>query len=157
MGNFVFNQEMLRKNWTLENIKKGKISISMQFLKNTKILFTIMRIMSIIQWTDCAGKGRRRREGRGDEAEKSRLFSRPLFFFLPFFLSFWAAVPKGSMTYAFKHMGKFLLLLLLLLLSFVPPSNPSLKAHIPVSSPKSQPQDPNASLKDLDLKARIWA
>ena len=28
---------------------------------------------------------------------------------------FWAAVPKGSMTYAFTHMGDFLLLLLLLL------------------------------------------
>ena len=29
---------------------------------------------------------------------------------------FWAAAPKGSMTYAFTHMGNFLLLLLLLLL-----------------------------------------
>ena len=28
---------------------------------------------------------------------------------------FWAAAPKGSMTYAFTHMGDFLLLLLLLL------------------------------------------
>ena len=29
--------------------------------------------------------------------------------------SFWAAAPKGPMTYAFTHMGDFLLLLLLLL------------------------------------------
>ena len=29
--------------------------------------------------------------------------------------SFWAAAPKGLMTYAFTHMGNFLLLLLLLL------------------------------------------
>ena len=42
---------------------------------------------------------------------------------------FWAAAPKGSMTYAFTHMGDFLLLLLhLLLLLCPPPSNPSLKA-----------------------------
>ena len=33
--------------------------------------------------------------------------------FLPslIFLPFWAAAPKGSMTYAFTHMGSFLLLL----------------------------------------------
>ena len=49
---------------------------------------------------------------------------------------FWAAAPKGSMTYAFTHMGDFLLLLLLLLRP--PPSNPSLEAQIPVSRPKSQ-------------------
>ena len=29
---------------------------------------------------------------------------------------FWAAAPKGSMTYGFTHMGNFLLLLLLPLL-----------------------------------------
>ena len=45
-----------------------------------------------------------------------------------------AAAPKGSMTYAFTHMGDFLLLLLLR----PSPSNPSLKAQIPVSRPKSQ-------------------
>ena len=42
---------------------------------------------------------------------------------------FWAAAPKGSMTYAFKHMGNFLLLLLLLLLLRTPPP-PSLHANI---------------------------
>ena len=47
---------------------------------------------------------------------------------------FWAAAPKGSMTYAFTHMGNFLLLLLLLLLR--PP---------PL---KSQSQGPNSSLED---------
>ena len=31
------------------------------------------------------------------------------------FLVFWAAAPKGSMTYAFSHMGNFVLILLLLL------------------------------------------
>ena len=82
-----------------------------------------------------------------------------------------AAAPKGSMTYAFTHMGDFLLLLLLLLLH-ASPSNPSLEAQIPVSRPKSQLQGPNLSLKvqilawrlkygpqgwDLELQARIWA
>ena len=38
--------------------------------------------------------------------------------------TFWAAAPKGSMTYAFTHMGDFLLHLLLR----PPPSNPSLEA-----------------------------
>ena len=49
----------------------------------------------------------------------------------------WAAAPKGSMSYAFTHMGNFLLLLLLLLRP--PPlksqsqgPNPSLEAQIPV-------------------------
>ena len=52
---------------------------------------------------------------------------------------FWATVPKGSMTYAFTHMGNFLLLLLLLLLLLRPPtSNPCLWVQIPVSRPKSQ-------------------
>ena len=36
--------------------------------------------------------------------------------FYDYFLSFWAAAPKGLMTYAFTHMGNFLLLFLLLLL-----------------------------------------
>ena len=40
--------------------------------------------------------------------------------------------PKGSMTYAFKHMGNFFLLLLLLLLLRPPPP------QILVSRPKSQ-------------------
>ena len=53
---------------------------------------------------------------------------------------------KGSMTYAFTHMGNFLLLLLLLL-CLPPPSNPSLKAQIPVSRPKSQSRGPNPSLE----------
>ena len=55
-------------------------------------------------------------------------------------LAFWAAVPKGSLTYAFTHMGKFLLLLFLLLLFLLrpPPSNPSLQAQILVSRPNSQ-------------------
>ena len=54
---------------------------------------------------------------------------------------FWAAAPKGSMTYAFTHMGSFLLLLLLLLRTPLPQSpGPylSLEAHIPASRPKSQ-------------------
>ena len=51
---------------------------------------------------------------------------------------FWAAAPKGSMTYAFIHTGNFLLLLLLLLLFFsVPPPRIGLEAQIPVSRPKS--------------------
>ena len=37
---------------------------------------------------------------------------------------FWAAAPKGSMTYAFTHMGDFLLYFLLC----PPPSSPSLEA-----------------------------
>ena len=86
---------------------------------------------------------------------------------IPFLHAFWAAAPKGSMTYAFTHMGNFLLLLLLLLRSPPPPSlqahisawrpifqprgpNPSLEAQIPPSRPKSQSQGPDSSL-------RIWA
>ena len=92
-------------------------------------------------------------------------------------VAFWAAAPKGSMTYAFTHMGNFLLLLR----TPPPPSlqayisawrpisqprgpNPSLEAQIPPSRPKSQPQGPNSSLKgfgpqdwDLGLEAGIWA
>ena len=40
--------------------------------------------------------------------------------------SFWAATPKGPMTYAFTHMGNFLLLLLLLLFLLLRPP-PDLK------------------------------
>jgi len=74
---------------------------------------------------------------------------------------------KGSMTYAFTHMGHFLLLPCP---SVGPP--PSLEAQIPVPKPKSQSHDPNPSLEtqilawrlgsrslggDLGLKAEIWA
>ena len=55
---------------------------------------------------------------------------------------FWAAVPKGSMTYAFTQ-GKYLLLFLLLLLC----TPPNLQAHISASKPISQPQGPNPSLE----------
>ena len=95
--------------------------------------------------------------------------------------SFWPAAPKGLMTYAFIHMGNFLLLLLLLLRIPLPPNlkahipalrllsqprgpNPRREAQIPTSRPKSQPQGPNSSLKvfgpwdwDFDLVAEIWA
>ena len=57
--------------------------------------------------------------------------------------SFWAAAPKGSMTYAFTHMGNFLLLLLLLRT----PPPPSLQAHISASRPISQPWGPNPCLE----------
>ena len=87
---------------------------------------------------------------------------------------FWAAAPKGSMTYAFTHMGNFLLLLLLLLLRPPPPASrpisqpggpyPSLEAQISVLRPKSHPQGPNPNPKaqipvsrDLGLKTGIWA
>ena len=50
-----------------------------------------------------------------------------------------AAAPKGSMTYAFTHMGDFLLLLLLLL---CPPP-----PQIPVLTPKFQSWGPNPSLE----------
>ena len=46
------------------------------------------------------------------------------------FFHFWAAAPKGSMTYAFTHMGYFLLLLF----------------QNPTSRPKSQLQGPNSRL-----------
>ena len=48
------------------------------------------------------------------------------------------------MTYAFTHMGNFLLLLLLLLRT---PSPPSLQAHISAWRPISQPRGPNHSLE----------
>ena len=73
------------------------------------------------------------------------------FFFCVF--PFWAAAPKGSMTYAFTHMGDFLLLLLHLLLLRPPlKSQPrglnfSLKAKIPVPRLKFQPWGPNPSLE----------
>ena len=52
-------------------------------------------------------------------------------------IPFWAAAPKGSMTFAFTHMGDFLLLLLLLLLLLrTPPPLP------PASRPISQPGGP---------------
>ena len=56
-------------------------------------------------------------------------------------ISFWAAATKGSMTYAFTHVGNFFLLLR------TPPASrpisqpggpyPSLEAQIPVLRPKS--------------------
>ena len=68
--------------------------------------------------------------------------------------TFWAAAPKGPMTYAFTHMGNFLLLLLLLLRTPLPPASrpisqpggpyPSLEAQISVLWPKS-------------LETGIWA
>ena len=57
-----------------------------------------------------------------------------------------AAAPKGSMIYAFTHMGSFLLLLLLLRTPLPPASRPipqpggpyiSLQAQIPILRPKS--------------------
>ena len=60
---------------------------------------------------------------------------------------FLAAAPKGSMTFAFTHMGNFLLLLLL----HPPPLNPSLEAKIWVSRAQSQSWDPNPSLEALIL------
>ena len=62
----------------------------------------------------------------------------------------WAVAPKGSMTYAFTHMGDFLLLVL-----HTPPPLGlylSLEGHIPVLRPKSQPQGPNPS-----PEPEIWA
>ena len=61
------------------------------------------------------------------------------------FRCFWAAAPKGSMTYAFT-------LLLLLLLPL--PSNPSLEAQILVSRTKSQSGGPNPHLEAQILASR---
>ena len=61
-----------------------------------------------------------------------------------------AAAPKGSMTYAFTHMGKFLILLLLLPLLPSPPT----PTQILVLRPKSQPQGQNPSLKAQILALR---
>ena len=51
--------------------------------------------------------------------------------------AFWAAAPKGSMIYAFTHMGDFLLLL----------RPPPPLTQILASRPKTHPQGPNPSLK----------
>ena len=78
-------------------------------------------------------------------------------------LPFWAAVPKGSMTFTFTHMGNFLLLPLL---PHSPsPSDPTLEAQIPVLRPKSQLEAqipfwrPKFSLRgpNLSLVAKIPA
>ena len=74
------------------------------------------------------------------------LFSFCFFFFSSgIILPFWAAAPKGSMTYAFTHMGNFLQLLLLLLRT-IPQS--------PASRPKFQSRGPNPSLEAQILAAR---
>ena len=63
---------------------------------------------------------------------------------------FWAAAPKGSMTYAFTHMGDFLLLLLL---SFGPQGQDlGLLAEILTLRLRFGPQD-----WDVGLKTGIWA
>ena len=62
-----------------------------------------------------------------------------------------AAAPKGFMTYAFTHMGNFLLLLLLHR-PFAP--SPSLEAQIPVPRPKSQSRGPNPIRKAQILASR---
>ena len=91
-------------------------------------------------------------------------------------MPFWAAALKGSMIYAFTHMGNFFLLLLFLLLLCTPPplasrpiSQPggpylSLEAHIPALRPKSQSQGPNPNpnaqipvSRDFCLKTGIRA
>ena len=66
------------------------------------------------------------------------------------FTTFWAAAPKGPMTYAFTQ-EKFLLLLLLLLL--LHPSTP-FEAHIPALRQKSQPWGPNSNLEGQILASR---
>ena len=58
------------------------------------------------------------------------------------FAVYWAAAPKGSMTYAFTHMGNFFLLLLLL---HTPPSK--LKIQPKSSTPSLEPQIPASRLK----------
>ena len=75
------------------------------------------------------------------------------FFFLSSFFPFWAAAPKGPMTYAFTQ-EKFLLLLLLLLLRTPPDSDPSLQAETPALRLKSQPLGPNPSLEAQILASR---
>ena len=76
---------------------------------------------------------------------------------------FWAAAPKGSMTYAFTHRGNFSSSS-----SFIPlplksqprGQNPSLEAHILASRPKSHPRDPNPNLETqilaLTSKSQPW-
>ena len=58
--------------------------------------------------------------------------------------------PKGSMTYAFTHMGDFLLLRLLRT-----PPPPSLEAHIPALRPKSHPRGPNPSKEVQSQEEKI--
>ena len=91
--------------------------------------------------------------------------------------TFWAAAPKGLMTYPFTQ-GSFLLLLLHYPHPPPPPgSYLSLEAQISILRPKSQPQDPNPILRpksylrgpnlslkgfgpqdwDMGLEAEIWA
>ena len=66
---------------------------------------------------------------------------------------FWAAAPKGPMTYALTHMGDFLLLLLLLLL--LRPPLFSSEAQILVAGLIFQPEGPNSSLKAQILASRL--
>ena len=61
------------------------------------------------------------------------------------FKSFWAAAPKGLMTYGFTHMGNFLFLLLLC---------PSVRTPHPASRPKSQSLGPNPIPKAQILASR---
>ena len=79
------------------------------------------------------------------------------FFVLSCFFFFWAAAVKGSMTYAFTHIGDFLLLLLHHILPSPLKSqsqglNSSLEAKIPVSRLGFGPQ-----AWDLGLETEIWA
>ena len=90
-------------------------------------------------------------------------------FFAHVLFAFWAAAPMGLTTYAFTHMGNFLLLLLLhLLCPPLPNSNPSFEAQISVSRskfPASRPKSDPSSLRpkshpkgpDPNLKAQIPA
>ena len=74
------------------------------------------------------------------------------FFSVPCFLSitaFWAAAPKGPMTYAFTHTGDFLLLLLLLHHPLTPASKPK------GSRLQSQPKGSNLSLKAPTPTSRL--
>ena len=80
---------------------------------------------------------------------------------------FWAAAPKGSITYSFTHVGNFLLLLLLPrpfpLKSQSQGPNSSIVAQIPATRPMSQPSFKAPRLRfgphgwDLGLQTRIWA
>ena len=88
-----------------------------------------------------------------------RLFWRSIFsrhYKLNSFSVFWAAAPKGPMTYAFTHMGDFLLLLLLL----HPPlwlqsPNSSPEAPIPASRLLFQPWGLNPSPKAQTPASRL--
>ena len=80
------------------------------------------------------------------------------------FSSFWAAAPKGSMTYAFTHMGSFLLLLLLHTpppqvsrpISQPPGQNPILKAQIPIPRPKSHSLSNGTNHQPL-VRQPLWS